>query len=204
MNGGAHLTAVGILVAVIFAGAMMGLIIWMFRLPPRVGPEVARARHSVGALRRIVVPVVSADYSRRGVELACRLGRDQKAEIVLLAVIEVPRTLPLGAYMPAAEKEAQQALDAAQEIVQLHGLEADVHIERARSAGAGILKVADDHEAHVIVLGIRPHVGLTQSILGRTTDFLLRRAPYEVLFDKPGEAEAPPPAASVTPTEREA
>ena len=195
-----HFTAVGMLIAIIFAGSMLGLILWMFHLPPRVGPEVARARHSVGALRRIVVPVVGTDYSRRGVELACRLGRDQKAEIVLVSVIEVPRTLPLGAAMPEAEQEAREALEEAQQLVRLHGLEADVHVERARSASAGILKVAADHAAHVIVMGIRPHVGITQNILGRTTDYLLRRAPIEVLFDKPGEAEGPPPEASVTPT----
>ncbi len=67
----------------------------------------------------------------------------------------------------------------------LHGLEATGRIERAREAGEGIIRAARDQDADVIVMGIRPRIGLAQDLLGRTTDTLFRRAPCEVIVDKP-------------------
>jgi nucleotide-binding universal stress UspA family protein len=124
-------------------------------------------------------------YSEKGIELACRLGHEQKAELVLTYVLEVPRILPLNARMPEAETKAQEALERAREIVSLHGLGAQTLIERAREAGEGIIRAAKDQGVDAIVLGIRPRLSLGQDLLGRTTDILLRRAPCEVIIDKP-------------------
>lgn len=175
----------GIVLAALFAGSMGWLLWWMLHPPPPVPLEVAKARRSVDALKRILVPTVGAPYSERGVELACRLGVEQKAEIVLIYVLEVPRTLPLGTPLPQDEPKAQEALQRAQEIVTLHGLPLIAKVERAREAGEGILHAAKDYEADLIVLGVRPRVGAAADLLGRTSTLLLRRAACEVIIDKP-------------------
>jgi nucleotide-binding universal stress UspA family protein len=123
-------------------------------------------------------------HSERGVELACRLGLEQKAEIILVYVLEVPRTIPLGTPLPEDEAKAQESLSRAQAIVRLHNLSAIPHIERAREAVEGIIRVAKDYEADLIVLGIRPRVSAAEDVLGRTSDALLRRAPCEVIVNK--------------------
>ena len=173
----------GIVLATVFAAAMSGIMFWMFRLPVQLSAPVARIRRALDASRRIMVPVVDAPYSGRGVELACRLGQEQKAEISLVHVIEVPRTLPLGAPLPVAEEAAERVLQTTREIVELHGLIASTYVERAREAGEGIIRAARDQAADLIVMGVRPKVGSTET-LGRTGAVLLRQAPCEVVLDR--------------------
>lgn len=178
------------MLAAVFTAAMGGLLWWMLHPPAPIPAAAAKARRSVDALKRILVPTVGAPYAEHAVELACRLGQEQKAEIALIYVLEVPRTLPLSTPLPQIEAMAQEALKRGQEIVALHGLVSDARIERAREAGERILHVAQDLDADLIVLGLRPSGGGGQDVLGRTTNFLLRRASCEVIIDKP-PAEPP-------------
>ena len=124
-------------------------------------------------------------YSERGVELACRLGAEQTAEIVLAYVLEVPRTLPLGAEMPREEEKAQEALARAESIVKLRGLTAICKLERAREAAEEIIRAAKEYDVDMIVMGVRPRINPAHAVLGRTPDILLRRAPCEVIIDRP-------------------
>ena len=175
---------IGVGLAVAFMGAMAWLFRWMFAVPPLVSREVAAARGSVTALRRILVPVVEAVASERAVELACRLGEAQKAEIIVLHVVEVPLTLPLGAPMEQEERRGQAALDTACAIVSRHGLRCIHMIIPDRHAADGILRVAGDQGADVIVLGLGEKRRIMPDQIGRTSREVLRRAHCEVVIDK--------------------
>ncbi len=179
-----HLTSLGVLLASVFAVSMGGLLWWMLHPPAQIQLAVAKARYAVGAFKRILVPTRGVAYSEKAIELACRLGIEQKAEIVLTYVMEIPRTLPLNAPIPEVEKQGNEALDRGKAVVELHDLIPILRLERAREAGEGIIKVAIENEVDVIVLGIRPTWHGSQNIWGRTTDILLRKAPCEVIFDK--------------------
>jgi nucleotide-binding universal stress UspA family protein len=173
----------GIVIAIVFAAAVGTVMIWMFRVPRPVSEDVAKARRSLDIARLILVPTIGAAYSQRGVELACRLAQEHGAEILLVYIVEVPRTLPLGAVLPEAEQEAEEALKTASEVVMLHNLPVDTYVQRAREAGDGIISAAKDRRADLIVMGIasRSHAS---HLWGRTADALLHRAPCEVIFDK--------------------
>jgi nucleotide-binding universal stress UspA family protein len=179
-----EVTFLGVVLAVVFAVSMGGLLWWMLHPPAQIQPAVAKARHAIGAFKRILVPTSGVPYSEKGIELACRLGAEQKAEIVLTYVLEIPRTLPLNAPIPEAETQANEALERGKEIIELHHLVPVLRLERAREAGEGIVKVAKDNEVDVIVLGIRSTWRGSQNIWGKTTDILLRKAPCEVIIDK--------------------
>lgn len=182
----AHL--IGIMLAMIFSSTMGAFLWWMLHPPRQVGEAAAKARHSLFAVKKILVPTSGFPYSERGVELACRLGQEQKAEIFLAYIMEIPRTMPLGIPLPDLELKAKEALERADSIVVLHGLKTDKMIHRARIAGEEISRIARENDVDMIVLGIRSHIGLTENILGRTSDVLLRHAPCEVIIDKlPGE-----------------
>jgi len=181
---GPHVTFLGVVLATLFAISMGGLLWWMLHPPAQVQPATAKAHYAVGALKRILVPTSGVTYAEKAIELACRLGAEQKAEIVLTYVLEIPRTLPLNAPIPEAERIGDEALNRGKEIVELHKLTPVLRLERAREAGEGIVKVAKDNEVDVIVLGMRPTWHGGQNIWGRTTDILLRKAPCEVIFDK--------------------
>ncbi len=183
MTAQVQASAVGIVIAVVFAAAMAGLMVWMFRVPRPVTAEVAKARRSLDTARLILVPTTRAEHSRRGVELACRLAQEQGAEIVLIYVIEVPRTLQLGAPLGRAEQEAREALDTAREVVAMHNLPVETVVWRAREAAQGIIAAARDHRADLIVMGIASRRDRAHR-WGRTAETLLNRSPTEVVFDK--------------------
>jgi len=174
----------GALLAFVFAASMGSLLSWMLHGPRAIPQAAAKARRAVGAIKKILVPTSGALYSERGIELACRLGEEQKAEIYLVTVLEVPRTLPLEAPMPEAEANARDIIKRGEEIVSLRGLEGKGEVKRGRVAGEEIIRAAKDWEADLIVMGIRSQVTMAQDILGRNSDLVLRRAPCEVIVDK--------------------
>ncbi len=174
----------GIGLAAIFVTSMALLFRWMFSVPPQVPREVAAACHSVAALQRILVPVSGKLESERAVELACRLGAQQRAEILLAYVIEVPFTLSLDTPLPAEEARGQEALRVARLIVERHGLPVTSKIMPHRQASAGILHLAKEGMVDAIVMTAgTPRPGPGEG-LGRTSQEVVRRAPCEVIVHK--------------------
>jgi hypothetical protein len=100
----------GVLLGIIFALLMASLLLWMFRVPAPVAQAVAHARRSVSGIKRILVPTRGAEHDERAVELACRLGLEQKSQIVLAYVLEIPLTLSLGTPLPEEEQKANRAM----------------------------------------------------------------------------------------------
>jgi len=184
MGSEIQITFLGAFLAFIFVVSMGILLWWMFHVPRAIPLAAAKARRAVGAIKKILVPTSGTLYSERGIELACRLGEEQKAEIYLVNVIEVPRTLPLEAPMPDAETRAEEVIKRGEEIVTLRGLPVKGEVKRGRVAGEEIIRAAKDWEADLIVMGIRSEIRMAQEILGRSSDLVLRRAPCEVILDK--------------------
>jgi nucleotide-binding universal stress UspA family protein len=174
----------GIFLAVIFVISMGLLFRWMFHVPPQVPREVAAVRRSVAAMQRILVPVSGKIASERAVELACRLGEAQKAEIVLAYIIEVPFTLSLDASVPAEEARGQEALRTARFIVEQHGLPVRTKIVPHRYAWGGILHIAKEEMVDAIVMGIGLRRQQAAGEIGRTAQEILRHAECEVIVAK--------------------
>jgi nucleotide-binding universal stress UspA family protein len=187
MGSEIHMSFLGALLAFVFAASMGILLRWMFNVPRAIPMAAAKARRAVGAIKKILVPTSGTLYSERGIELACRLGEEQKAEVYLVNVIEVPRTLPMEAPMPEAESRAQEILKGGESIVSLRGLPVKGEVRRGRVAGEEIIRAAKDWDADLIVMGIRSEIRMAQEIFGRTSDLVLRRAPCEVIVDKLSE-----------------
>ena len=179
-----HVSLAGVVIALVFGVAISAVMLWMFHVPRPVSPVVARARRSLDVARLILVPTTGSAYSQRGVELACRLAEEQQAAILLVYVLEVPRTLPLGAPLPQAEEEAQTALETAREVVEMHSLPVRTLVQRARAAGDGIIAAGREQRADLIVMGLAARPDRGHSGWGQTADALFRRAPCEVIFDK--------------------
>lgn len=189
LPGQVILSPLGIGLAVVFLILMVNLFRWMFRVPPQVPYEVVKARQSVSALRRLLVPTTEDRASERVVELACRLGQAQRAEIVLAYVVEVPWTLSLNEHMPAEEAKGQEALRTSQFIVEQHGLPVKTQLLPSRYAWAGILHLAKDEMVDAIIMGVgsrRPAEGVS-----RTVQEVLKGAPCEVILDRPPERSVP-------------
>jgi nucleotide-binding universal stress UspA family protein len=190
--GQAILNPIGIGLATLFLTFMISLFRWMFRVPPQLPWAVVKARQSVSALHHILVPLSRAEprettedgASARVVELACRLGEAQKAEIVLAYIVEVPFTLSLSTPMPDEEAKGQEALRTAQFIVEQHGLPVKMQLIPHRYRWGGILYLARKEMVDAIIMGVgggRPGVAEGMS---RTVQEVLKRAECEVILDK--------------------
>ncbi len=174
----------GTMLAAVFALSMGGLLWWMLHPPAQVSAAAAKAHRSLFAIKRVLVPTSGTAYSERGVELACRLGQEQRARIILAAIMEIPRTMPLDVPQPEAERQAEVSLARARSIISLHGMEAEPVVLRARAAGEEIVRLAREMDVDMIVMGIRAQVGMREAILGRTSDVVLRHAACEVIIEK--------------------
>jgi nucleotide-binding universal stress UspA family protein len=178
------LPAVGFVAIGALAGlsAAAGAVFWRWQKGRTLSAAVM-ARRSVSAVKRILVPVHGSAYNDRAVELACRLGADQKAEIIAACVIEVPLALSLSAPLPPEEERAEQHLARAAAIIDHHGLTARTEKRRERDVARGILKVAQELQVGMVVLGINPRNLAAGESVGHTTEELLRRSHIEVIVD---------------------
>ncbi len=174
----------GVLLAILFLSLLSGTLWWMLHPPALVSHAAAKARQSVLSIKKILVPTVGLPHTERSVELACRLGMKQMAEIYLTYILEVPRTMSLGIPLPDAEKEAEAALERASQIVLLHHLPMQKVIHRARVAGDDIAKIAKDMDMDMIVLGIQEVAGSHADPLNRTENAILKNASCEVIIDR--------------------
>ena len=174
----------GVLIAFVFVVILGGTLFWMLHLPSPMAQEVARAVFSVHATRCIIVPILDLFYTERAVELACRMGKQQNATIVLAYIVEVPRLVTLDSRLPAeTEERAQQALKHAKAIVERHGLKPVTKTLRAREANEGIGQIVQMYKGDIVVLGVQAAERHLPSIFTRTADALMRRPPCEVLID---------------------
>ena len=179
-----EISLLGALIFIFFIAVLSGTLWWMLHPRAFVTQAAAKARQSVLSVKKILVPTVGLPHTERSVELACRLGRKQKAEIYLVYILEVPRTMSLGIPLPDAEKEADEALDRASQIVLLHNLPMQKLIHRARVAGDDIAKIAKEMEMDMIVLGIQEGIGVYSDPLNKTANAVLKNASCEVIIDK--------------------
>jgi nucleotide-binding universal stress UspA family protein len=155
------------------------------RVAAEMSGDVGATAQTVEALRRIVVPLVDTLSSERAAELACRLGGPQRAEIVLVHVVEIPLTRPLADEGGLDRKKGEKALQIGQAIVSRHGLRSREKLLFERSAAHGIVRAAQEENADLIVMAFsekRRHDPTDQP--GPTMREVLRRAHCEVLIDQ--------------------
>jgi nucleotide-binding universal stress UspA family protein len=174
---------IGIAIAAAFTVSILGLLWWMLHPPEAMKAAVAKAMRGVSAVMKILVPVRGSSYNERAVELACRLGADQKAEIVATYIIEVPLALPLSTPLVPEEKAGEEVLARAKEIIEHHGLTAQTVMRRDRDVARGILHAAQDLDCDMVILGINPKNLAAGESVGKATEQLLRKSRIEVIVD---------------------
>ena len=89
--------------------------------------------------RRVLVPIADNPESEKAMDAACRIAADRSGVITAVAVVEVPATLPLDAYMTEEESHADQLLGRARAIADSYGVGVSLRRVRAREAASGIL-----------------------------------------------------------------
>ncbi len=182
----AHLTIEGLIIAVGFAAAIIGVIAWMLRLPEQTPTtvQVAKAVRLTERTSLILVPAQGTAMSDRMVALGAQMARARKAQLVVFYVVEVPWSLPLDAHLPDAERIAGDTLARARRITDRFNVPLTTRIAHARAAGQAIIDEAIETGADILLMGDLPgRAGETR--FNETTNYVFTHAPCEVVIDRP-------------------
>jgi APA family basic amino acid/polyamine antiporter len=132
--------------------------------------------------RKILVPMKLGIIGEEMLATAIKLASEHGAEVQALHVIRVPLEHPLEGELLQEEERAEASIAEAK----LLGAEYDVTVEgvtvRARAIGHAIVERAEAVDADLIVLGSAPRWRRQSRFFSPTVDYVLRRAPCEVLI----------------------
>jgi APA family basic amino acid/polyamine antiporter len=131
---------------------------------------------------RILVPMKLGIIGEEMVATALKLASEHGAAVEALHVIEVPLDRGLEAPMEEAEEQAGASLAEAQLLAHELGVTIVGTTLRARSIGKAIVDHARETKADLIVLGSSPRWRRQSRFFSPTVDYVLRRAPCEVLI----------------------
>ena len=140
-----------------------------------------------GVYTSILVPFDASAQSKRSLERACSLAKQDAARVTIIYVI--PRYEEMLDFMrtPMIEKslrgEAERILGKGKALADTHGIEAKVLIAEGHS-GDEIAKavVKDGHD--LVVMGTGGWRGVDKALLGSTAERVIRDAPCPVLVVK--------------------
>ena len=207
-----QITFIGVLIAIAFLISIVGVLGWMLRLPKETERTrtATRAVRSVNRLTRILVPVLAKDDATdRIVALAGQMVQQRNGHVDLLAVIEVPFTLPINAHVEEDEKHALELLKRAESVAMQCGTRNGNRISRrilkARNAGAAIVREAEEQAVDLILIArtsVRVRGNMQQ--VNPAIDYVMKNAPCEVLVLCPKHSTAASNGVGARETERTA
>ena len=137
--------------------------------------------HRQPAFKRAVVALNGGPSDQRTVRLTAEIAHHNKAEVVVVHVVEVDWTLPIDADIASGSEEAQRVLDIAEATAEGAGVKVETVLLQARDVGAALVDEAAERGADLLVMGIvyRRRFGGAFAI-GRTIPYVLKNAPCAV------------------------
>ena len=130
---------------------------------------------------RILVPMKLGIIGEEMLATAIKLASEHEARIEAMHVIRVPLDLPLDAEIVEHEERAAASLAEARLLGADHGVRVNGHTVRARSIGQAIVQVDEETGVDLIVLGSSPRWRRQSRFFSPTVDYVLKKAPCEVL-----------------------
>jgi len=130
---------------------------------------------------RILVPMKLGLIGEEMVATAVKLAQERGSDVEALHVIRVPLELPLDAPMGQEDESATASLEEAKALGADHGVQVNGVTVRARSIGEAIVEHARERGVDLIVLGSSPRWRRQSRFFSPTVEYVLRKAPCEVL-----------------------
>jgi APA family basic amino acid/polyamine antiporter len=129
----------------------------------------------------ILVPMKLGLIGEEMVATAVKLAQERGAEVEALHVIRVPLDQALDEELDLEEERAAASLAEAQLLGADHGVQVRGETVRARSIGEAIVGEAERRGTDLIVLGSAPRWRRQSRFFSPTVEYVLRKAPCEVL-----------------------
>lgn len=145
------------------------------------------------AYRTIVIPFDFSEHSRAALIAAVDLGKQLKANLHLIHVLQAPTyqfgyggsmadgTLPIQVDMPAIRKSAEGALKEVSSGISDYPGQIETHVVEGTAIAATLCETAERLNADLFVMGTHGRTGLAHAFLGSVAERTLRSAPCPVL-----------------------
>jgi APA family basic amino acid/polyamine antiporter len=134
-----------------------------------------------GVYQSILVPVKLGPIGEEMLATAIRLAEERSCAVRALHVIQVPLDTPIDAELHDQEEQAEASLVDAKLLASEHGVEVEGEIVRARAIGEAIVENASSDGVDLILMGSSPRWRRQSRFFSPTVDYVLRRAPCEVM-----------------------
>ncbi len=126
----------------------------------------------------ILVPLIGA--WGRAIGFAADHAAAAKAELHLLYVLEVPRTLPLDTALPEMEQEAQHTLSEAEMMLRRRGVTVRKLTTRARDALEGAARFAAEMQSKLLVAAYLKEDLIERGARHTAVNILCHEAPCDI------------------------
>jgi nucleotide-binding universal stress UspA family protein len=133
-------------------------------------------------LHKILVAMRGSAADEEAVKLACELAKKSKAEIYVVYIIEMNRSLPLDAVIESDVTKAENILTRAEDIASENDYELETDLIQAREAGPAIVDEARERKIDLILMGLNYKKRFGAFDLGRAIPHVLEEAPCHVLL----------------------
>lgn len=143
--------------------------------------------------RTMIIPFDFSDHSRAATLAAVDLGKQLKADLHLVHVLQAPSyahgyggsmadgALPIQIDMPAIRKSAENALAKVATGIGDYPGEIETHVVEGAAIAATLCETAERLHADLLVMGTHGRTGLAHAFLGSVAERTLRNAPCPVL-----------------------
>jgi basic amino acid/polyamine antiporter, APA family len=142
---------------------------------------LVRRGRGEGLLQHVHAPPQVFPESEEMIATAVKLARDRDAHVEALFVIRVPLDKPLDAELDDQEESAAASLAEARLLGADNSVDVQVETIRARSIGDAIVDEAKRRGSDLIVVGSAPRWRRQSRFFSPTVEYVLRKAPCEVL-----------------------
>ena len=132
--------------------------------------------------RRFLVAISGNIADEEVVKLACTMAKKPKAEVHVVYVIEVHRTLPLDAVVEYDIEKAEAILTRAEDIAAENDYEVETDLIQARDAGAAIVDEIREHKIDLVFMGVHNKKSFGHFSLGHVIPHVLEEATCPVIL----------------------
>ena len=132
--------------------------------------------------KKVLVAVGGQAIDAETVRLACRLTDSPGGRLYGVHIIEVNRSLPLGAVLDDVVERGEKILDEVEKLAAASQLPVETELVQARDTGPALVDEAVEWGADLIVMGLPYKRRFGDFNLGKTVPYVLKNATCRVML----------------------
>ena len=129
-----------------------------------------------------MVPIGGNQIDSETVRVAVQMAKQYGARLYAIHIIEVNRSLPLGAVTDTEIERGEGILDEVDQLASEASQAVETELVQARDTGPAIVDEADEWGADMIVMGLPYKRRFGEFNLGRTVPYVLKNAGCRVIL----------------------